>query len=62
MDQENTDTGFATQAEWRQNGPGMGGLLPQGGNRTTLEARDVRDELCDYFNSDGQVPWQWNAV
>lgn len=62
MDQENTDTGFVTQAEWRQNGPGMVGLLPQGGNRTTLEARDVRDELCDCFNSDGQVPWQWNAV
>ena len=46
----------------RQNGLGMVGLMPQGGNRTTVEARAVRDEICDYFNFDGQVPWQWNAV
>lgn len=40
----------------------MTAILQQGGNRSTLEARYIRDELNDYFNTNGQVPWQWNAV
>ena len=62
LDRENRDTGDVTQAEWRQHEAGMAGLSPQGGNRTTLQARVVRDELCDYFNTEGQVPWQWTAA
>ena len=53
--------GTVVEAEWRQNA-GNGNILQQGGNRSTLEAREIRDELCEYFNTDGQVPWQWNAI
>lgn len=53
IDHVNIDVDNVTQAEWRQNGLGMVGLIPQGENHTTLEARAVRDELCVYFNPDG---------
>ena len=32
----------------------------QGGNRNHAEARDIRDEFCDYFNTNGAVDWQWS--
>ena len=32
------------------------------GNRTAASARDVRDELCEYFNSNGAVDRQWALV
>jgi len=54
--------GTVVEAEWRQNagnGNILANILQQGGNRSTLETRDA---LCQYFNTDGQVPWQWNAI
>ena len=57
--------GTVVEAEWRQNagnGNILANILQQGGNRSTLEAKEIRDELCEYFNTDGQVPWQWNAI
>jgi hypothetical protein len=27
-----------------------------------VEAREILEEICDYVNTNGQVPWQWNAV
>ena len=35
-------------------------LVHQGGNRSQGAARDIRDELCDFFNTNGQVDWQWD--
>ena len=34
----------------------------QGSNRSTDSARNIRDELADYFISNGQVDWQWDIV
>jgi hypothetical protein len=34
----------------------------QSGNRNSTDARNVRDEFCDYFNTNGQVPWQWELA
>ena len=50
--------------EWRTNaGPNnLVNLVQQGGNRNRSDARNVRDELCDYFNTNGQVPWQWDVI
>lgn len=31
-------------------------------NRSTLAAREIRDELCDYFNTNGEVSWEWDAI
>ena len=30
------------------------------GNRNYDEAREIRDEFCDYFNTNGAVEWQWS--
>lgn len=59
--------GTVVEAEWKQNagnGNILANILQQGGNRSTLEANEIRDELCEYFNTDGQVPvpWRWNAI
>ena len=53
-----------TPGEWRANvGPSnMENFVQQGGNRNRSDARGVRDEFCDYFNSNGQVPWQWDVI
>ena len=35
-------------------------LADQGGKRNQGTARDIRDELCDYFSTNGQVDCHWN--
>lgn len=58
--------GTIIEADWRQmaGNNGLPNIQQQGGNKSTTEAREIRDELCDFFNTNGQVPcmWQWNAV
>ena len=55
--------GIVIDAEWRQNaGNCLPNILQQGGNRSTLEAREIRDKLCDYFNTNGEVSWEWDAI
>ena len=36
-------------------------LTQQGSNRYSLDAKTVRDEFCDYFNSVGSEEWQWGG-
>jgi hypothetical protein len=37
-------------------------FVQQGGNRNNTDARAVRDQFCDYFNTNGQVEWQWDVI
>ena len=37
-------------------------LQLQAGNRNAATAREVRDELCEYFNWNGAVDWRWALV
>ena len=37
-------------------------MSQQSSNRSTDSARDIRDEFADYFNTNGQVEWQWDIV
>ena len=46
--------------QWQENSVGMLGLTTQSSNNSSPTARVVRDNLCRYFQSEGQVPWQWN--
>jgi len=34
----------------------------QGGNRSSIEAGELRDIFAQYFNTTGAVPWQYAAV
>ena len=60
IDTENQETHKITDGQWRHD-PQPQGLQPlqqQGGNRYTSDAKQLRDYMCDYFNSDiGCVPW-----
>jgi hypothetical protein len=59
IDRENCENGLITKAEWRQVHNGnLRGLSQQGSNRSTVEAREILEEICDYVNTNGQVPWQ----
>jgi hypothetical protein len=63
IDRENCENGLIIEAEWRQvHNDNLRGLSQQGSNRSTVEAREMREEICDYVNTNGQVPCQWNAV
>ena len=65
LDTEERDTYIVSPGDWRQQQQPQG-LLPlvrQCGNRHTNAAKEVRDYLCMYFNSDqGSVPWQNNMI
>ena len=54
------DACYATAADNDQPQQMSRNLAHQGGNRNQGTARDIRDELCDYFNTNGQVDWQWD--
>lgn len=49
-----------------QNVPTPSGMQPitrQGSNRSSLDATNVREEFCKYFNSaNGAVSWQWDKT
>jgi len=41
---------------------GLCSVGQQGGNRSSIEAGEVRDMFAQYFNTTGAVPWQYAAV
>ena len=63
FDEESPTTHEVIPGQWRTeiNEP-LPGVVQQGSNRAPFDAREIRDELCDFFNSDGQVSWQWDVV
>ena len=64
FDREDRETGAVTPGQWRQEQQCQS-LQPiglQAGNRSTNDAREIHDELCDFFNTNGQVPWQWEMI
>ena len=65
LDTEIADTHTMSPGQWRQ-GPHPQGLIAierQGSNNHSNLAKETRDYLCDYFNSDkGSVPWQDDMI
>lgn len=65
IDREDSGTYSVIPGEWRQQQQPQG-LVPlerQGSNRHSNAAKEVRDYLCSYFNSEaGSVPWQNNLT
>lgn len=60
VDEENIENGPVNFGTWRQEiGNDLPGLTQQSGNRSS---NDVREELRDYFNTNGQVTWQWDFL
>ena len=65
MDIEDPQTHVCQPGNWH-NGPqptGLATITRQGSNNYTLSAKNLRDQLCQYFNSkDGEVEWQKDMV
>ncbi|CAH1970387.1 unnamed protein product [Acanthoscelides obtectus] len=59
FDTENRITHSAIDGSWRRDAP-MANLLPlrNVGRRPTGDAKDIGEELANYFQTDGMVPWQ----
>ena len=57
MDEENEETGVLHRGTWRKDGT----MLPLQTTETrnpSIEAKNIRNKFCHYFNNEGQVPWQ----
>lgn len=62
-DREHPETHETLAGDWRKNRTtAFHNLQQMSGNRTAADARWVRDELKEYVNAEGQVPWQRHSV
>jgi hypothetical protein len=61
VDVEN-ENGTVTFGDWREETTLMEPLRLQSGNNSSVEAKEVRNKFCSYFNNYGQVPWQNNYI
>lgn len=61
VDNENTSTGAVEPGSWRNGTQSMVNLQRTRGN-STLAAKRVRDDFCDFFNGSGSVPWQMDHI
>ena len=64
IDQDDFANKKVIPGEWRS-GTSNGSFQPlsqQGSNRYSLNAKAVRDEFTEYFNTNGQVEWQWGII
>lgn len=65
LDTEDSETHTVSPGDWRNepNPQGWAPLEQQGSNRHSTAAKEIRDNLRDYFNSDdGSVAWQNNMI
>lgn len=47
--------------EWRHNpNAQLLSVCLQGSNRSSIQAREIREEFLDYFITNGQADWQWD--
>ena len=65
VDKEDPVTHVIQPGEWHR-GPLSTGLVPlarQGSNTYSKMAKDLRDQICDYFNTkEGEVSWQEKMI
>ena len=53
--------GTLVDGQWR-NEQSLNSIPQQGSNFYSREAKQIRDEYCDYFNSNGKVSWQDSCI
>lgn len=59
VDREDTETCEVVPGAWRQEPDNLVGLEALRGNTTTKTAKEQREYLKEYYNSEvGRVPWQ----
>lgn len=52
--------GKLVEGTWRVENKGMTSLIPIRNvpRRSTLDAKEIRDEISDFFMNEGKIPWQ----
>ena len=60
FDAENIDTGEFQEGHWRLDGTsGLQSVEVTGSNNHNFQAKEIRDNFCNYFNNNfGSVSWQ----
>ena len=63
LDTEDPETHEIRPGQWRQRASeGWTKLSRQGSNHYSRKSKNIRNEFCTFFNSDGAVNWQWDIV
>ena len=62
VDQEDTETGQIIHGAWRQEPECLNPIAASSDRNPSLQAKQVREEFCSYFNTSGAVSWQDNAI
>ena len=52
--------GEITAGEWRLEGDSLTPLEATQSRNSKLNAKQVREKFCDYFDTHGSVPWQYS--
>ena len=60
FDGEDQETGRIIPGSWRSNGENkvFHSVNFSGSNNYNRQSKDIRDRFCEYFITDGKVPWQ----
>lgn len=61
VDTEIVESGQVVNGSWRDVVEPVR-LQPMRGRNASNFAKSVREMYCDYFNNEGQVPWQYNFI
>lgn len=62
VDQEDTETGRLIHGAWREEPECMFPIAASSDRNSSLQAKQVREENCSYFNTNRAVNWQENAL
>lgn len=62
VDVQNKETGETVHGRWRSEIMELRNLGKHDDRVTTEAARNMRSQLKEYFNGEGAVPWQYDAV
>lgn len=63
LDVEDIENGRVNDGEWRsESSEALRSIRVTGTNNYKPDAKAVRDQFCDYFNTVGTVPWQDNFI
>ena len=59
FDIEDLENGVVNEGEWRNDSNDLRSIEFAGSNNCSFEAKRIRDDFCEYFNSEiGSVEWQ----
>lgn len=62
VDQEDTETGQVVRGAWREEPECLQPIAASADRNPSMQAKEVREEYCTYFNTNGAVSWQEHSI